>query len=144
MLADSPALQDAGIAKIKALLTGARPGLIAGAKELGSTMRQPLHLGAEVPNRGPAFTKLADDVKALRTKVMATAVEGSAALNAKDLAARALLETEQALSALADSYTEYDEASRTKFLAESVRLLKAAKVTGTAAGKALGIPWPLQ
>ncbi len=144
MPADSPALQDAGLAKIKALLTEARPRLIAGAKALGAEMRQPLHAGEDLPNSRPAITKLADEVKALRTRVMSTAVEGDAASSAKDLTARALLETEQSLSELAESYTGYDQPSRTKFLAESVLLLKAAKVTGTAAGRALGIPWPLQ
>lgn len=143
MLADPPALQDGGLAKIKALLTEARPGLIASAKGLGAEMKHPLRSGEDLPDSRPSITGLAARVKALRTSVMATTVQGSVATNAKDLTARALLETEQALSELAKSYPGDDQTSGTKSLAESVRLLKAAKATGTAAGKALGIGWPL-
>ena len=143
MLANYPALQDSGVAKIKALLAEARPRLVAGAKALGAEMKHPLQADQNLPSSRPSITGLADEVKALRTSVMATTVQGAVAVNAKDLTARALLESEQALTALAESYGGDDQTATTKSLAESVRLLKAAKVSGTAAGKALGIRWPL-
>jgi len=144
MEADTQTAQDAGVAKIKALLLAAKPGLLANTRELGTAFKQPLAApGAKVPDRSPGITGLTQKLDALRAEVEGTAVQGAAGVSAKDLTVRALLETSQALGKLAESYGAPDQTSATILLAESVRLLKVAKATSLLAGKALNIPWPL-
>jgi hypothetical protein len=145
MQANPQTTQNPGIAKIRALLIVARPGLTAGAHELALAFREPLHApGEPVPDRSPAIAGLREQFEKLRTDVENLTVEGAAAVSARDLTARALLETDQALEKLGESYAAPDQRSATVLLAESVRLLKEAKATSAKAGKALGIPWPLQ
>ena len=145
MRTEPEVMQDTGLAKIKALLIAARPRLTAQAREVSSAFVQPLK-GPEdtVTDKSPVILPLIEQLKALRAEVTATKVEGASAVSARDLTARALLETEQALGKLAESYAADDRASSMKVLWESVQLLKAAKTTSTQAGKALGIPWPIQ
>ena len=138
-------IQGSGVEKIKALLLAARTGLNASARELALEFKKPPHApGEAVPDRSPAITSLIEKLKTLRESVEAVSVEGAAAVTAKDLTVRALLETEQSLGKLAESYTATDQSSSTGLLAQSVQLLKQAKATSALAGKALGIPWPLQ
>ena len=145
MQANPPIAQDTGVAKIKALLLAARAGLTAGAHDLAAAFKEPLHApGDKVPDRSPAIVALKERVEKLRTDVEGVTVEGAAAVSARDLTVRALLETDHALGKLAETYAAPDQASATVLLAESVRLLKDAKATSLKAGKALGIPWPLQ
>ncbi len=137
--------QNSGVAKIRALLIAAGPGLNSDSRALSVAFRQPLHApGDSVPDRSPAVALLIEHLKKLRSDIESTTVEGAAAVSARDLAARALLETAEALAKLADTYAAPDQRSSTILLAESVRLLKEAKATSAKAGKALGIPWPLQ
>jgi hypothetical protein len=145
MRINSEVMQDTGLAKIKTLLIAARPRLTAQAREVSSAFIQPLKSPDDaVTDKSPVILQLVEQLKALRTEVTAIRVEGASALSARDLTVRALLETEQALNKLAESYAAGDRASSMKTLWESVQLQKAAKATGTQAGKALGIPWPLQ
>jgi hypothetical protein len=145
MQANPQTAQDTGVAKIRSLLLAARPGLTAGARELAAAFKEPLHApGDKVPDRSPAIVALKEQLEKLRADVEGVTVQGAAAVSAKDLTVRALLETEQALAKLAETYAAPDQASATVLLAESVRLLKEAKATSAKAGKALGIPWPLQ
>jgi hypothetical protein len=145
MQADTQTAQDSGVAKIRALLLAARPGLAASARDLALEFKKPPKSpGEAIPDRSPAITTLIEKLKTLREAVEAVAVEGAVAVNARDLTVRALLETEQSLGKLAESYAAPDQASSTVLLAESVRLLKEARTTSATAGKALGIPWPLQ
>jgi hypothetical protein len=143
MEADTQTAQDAGVAKIRALLLAAKPGLVANARELATAFNQPLALGAKVPDRSPGIAAFKQKLGALRADVEGTAVQGAGGVSAKDLTLRALLETDQALRKLAESSLAPDQTSATILLAESVRLLKAAKATSLLAGKALNIPWPL-
>jgi hypothetical protein len=137
--------QNPGIAKIRALLLAARPGLTTAGRAAAVAFQQPPAApGDPVPDRSPAIGPLLQQVTTLRGQVEGVTVQGAAAVSARDLTARALLETEQSLAKLAESYGAPDQPSATALLAESVRLLKAAKATGVLAGKALGIPWPLQ
>ena len=144
MQADTQTAQDSGVAKIRALLLAARPGLAADARELAAEFKQKHAPGEPIPNRSSAITVLIEKMKTLREAVEAVAVEGAAPVSARDLTVRALLEIEQSLGKLAESYAAPDQASSTSLLAESTRLLKEARTTSTKAGKALGIPWPLQ
>ena len=145
MPTDQRTIQDTGVAKIKALLLEARPGLNAAARELALEFRKPPSIpGEAIPDRSPAITVLIDKLKTLREAVAAVTVEGAAATSARDLTVRALLETEQSLGKLAESYGVADQASSTALLAQSVQLAKQSKATSALAGKALGIPWPLQ
>ncbi len=144
MEADTQTVQDPGVAKIRALLLAAKPGLLANVRELATAFRQPLAApGAAVPDRSPGIAGLKNKLEALRSEIEGTAVQGAAAVSAKGLTVRALVETDQALGKLAETYAAPDQTSATILLAESVRLLKLAKTTGGLAGKALGIPWPL-
>ncbi len=145
MQVDHHTAQDPVVAKIRALLIAARPQLAAEGRELALAFKQPLHTpGEPVPDRSPAIARLIEHLKTLRADVESATVEGAAAVSARDLTARALLETEQALGKLAETYAAPDQRSSTVLLAESVRLLKEAKATSVKAGKALNIPWPLQ
>jgi len=145
MQVKSQTTQNPGIAKIRALLLAAQPGLDADARALTVEFRQALHApGDSIPDRSPAFALLIEHLKTLRSDVEGTTVEGAAAVNARDLTVHALLETEQAMAKLAETYAAPDQRSATILLAESNRLLKDAKATSTKAGKALGIPWPLK
>lgn len=145
MQANPQTTQNPGIAKIRALLLAAQPGLDADARALSVAFRQPLHApGDSIPDRSPAVAVLIEHLKALRSDVEGTTVEGAAAVNARDLTAHTLLETEQAMAKLAETYAALDQRSATILLSESNRLLKAAKASSTKAGKALGIPWPLK
>ena len=142
---DTRRAQDPGVAKIRALLIAARPQLAAEGRELALAFQQPLHApGEAVPDRSPAIALLIEHLKTLRTDVESATVDGAAAVSARDLTARGLLETNQALGKLAETYAAPDQASATELLAESVRLLNEAKATSAKAGKALGIPWPLR
>ena len=143
MEADTQIAQDAGVAKIRALLLAAKPGLVANARELATAFNQPLAPGAKVPDRSPGIAAFKQKLGALRADVEGTAVQGAGGVSAKDLTLRALLETDQALRKLAESSLAPDQTSATILLADSVRLLKAAKATSLLAGKALNIPWPL-
>lgn len=145
MRTDSEVMQDTGLAKIKTLLIAARPRLTAQSREISSAFTQPLkEPGDTVTDKSPVILKLVEQLKALRAEVTATKVEGAAAISARDLTVRALLESEQGLSKLAESYSTSDRAASMKILWESVQLQKAAKITSTQAGKALGIAWPLR
>jgi len=145
MLTDSEVMQDTGLAKIKTLLIAARPRLTAKSREVSSAFTQPPQgPNGTVSDKSPAILQLAEQLKALRVEVAATKVEGASAINARDLTVRALLESEQGLSKLAESYSTSDRAASMKILWESVQLQKAAKTTSTQAGKALGIAWPLR
>lgn len=145
MQASTHTTQDPGVAKIRGLLLAARPELTAEARSLSNAFKEPLKApGEAIPDRSPAVALLIDHVKTLRSGVEGTTVQGAAAASARDLTVRALLETEQALAKLAETYAAPDQRSVTVLLSESVRLLKAAKLTSAKAGKALGIPWPLQ
>lgn len=138
-------IQGTGVEKIKALLLAARTGLNAGARELAVEFKKPPSApGEAVPDRSPAITSLIEKLTTLREAVEAITVEGAAAVSAKDLTVRALLETEQSLGKLAESYGAKDQSSSTTLLAQSTQLLKQAKATSVLAGKALNIPWPLQ
>lgn len=145
MPTDFKTAQDPGVAKIKALLLAARPRLIADSRALAAAFKKPLSKpGEAVPDRSPAIAPLIEHLKAIRAEVEGVTVQGAAAVSAKDLTVQALLETEQSLSKLAESYAAPDQASATILVAESVRLSKDAKATSAKAGKALNIPWPLQ
>ena len=144
MQADTQSTQDPGVAKIRALLLAAKPGLVANARELATAFKQPLAAGAAVPDRSPGIGGLKAKLEALRAEVESIAVQGATAVSAKELTVRALLETDQGLGKLAETYAASDQRSSTILLAESVALLKKAKTTSLAAGKALNIPWPLQ
>ena len=145
MQASSHTTQNPGIAKIKALLLAAQPGLDAEARALSVAFRQPLHApGDSIPDRSPAIAVLIEHLKALRSDVEGTTVEGAAAVNARDLTVHALQQTEQALTKLAETYAAPDQKSAIILLSESNHLLKDAKATSVKAGKALGIPWPLK
>ena len=145
MPTDQRTTQDTGVAKIKALLLEARTGLNAASRELALEFKKPPSKpGDAVPDRSPALNALIDKLKTLREAVAAVTVEGAAATSARDLTVRALLETEQSLGKLAESYGVPDQASSTALLAQSVQLAKQSKATSALAGKALGIPWPLQ
>jgi len=145
MLTDSKVVQDAGIAKIKSLLMAARPALTAESRKVAATFTQTLAAqGGEVTDKSPEVIHLMEEFKALRTGIAAVTVTGAAATSARDLTTRALLETEQALSRLADSYIASDRKESMIILRESGQFMKAAEATGTLAGKALGIAWPLR
>ena len=138
-------MQGTGVEKIKALLLEARPGLATAARELALEFKKPPSVpGEAVPDRSPAITALIDKLKTLRQAVAAVTVDGAAATSARDVTVRALLETEQSLGKLAESYAAADQSSSTALLAQSVQLLKQSKATSALASKALGIPWPLQ
>ena len=140
-----PRTQDPGVAKIRALLLAASPRLVAEGRELALAFQQPLHApGEAVPDRSPAIARLIEHLKTLRTEVEGTIVAGAAAVSARDLTARALRETEQALGKLVESYAAPDQRSSIALLEESLRLLKEAKATSAKAGKLLDMPWPLQ
>lgn len=139
------ATQDSGVAKIRALLLAARPALNAEARSLSAAFKQPLAKpGDSVPDRSPSIALLIEHLKKLREDVGSTAVAGAAALSARDLSVQALLQTEQALGKLVESYGASDQRSAIALLDDSARLLAEAKGTSAKAGKALGIPWPLQ
>jgi hypothetical protein len=145
MQAETQGVQDPGVAKIRALLLAARPAILASARELATAFKQPLKApGEQVTDQTPGVALLQEHLATLRAELEGTAVQGAAAVSARDLSVRALLETDQALGKLADTYGAPDQRSTTILLSESVRLLKEAKATGDKAGKALGIPWPLQ
>jgi hypothetical protein len=145
MHTDTQQARDPGVAKIRALLLAARPRLAAESRELAASFKKPLAKpGEAVPDRSPAVAPLIEHLKTLRAEVEGVTVQGAAAVSARDLTVQALLETEQSLGKLAESYAAPDQTSATVLLAESVRLLKDAKATSAKAGKALNIPWPLQ
>ena len=145
MQTDPQRAQDPGVANIRALLLAARPGLAAEGRELALAFKQPLHApGDSIPDRSPAIALLTEHIKTLRADVESATVQGATAVSARDLTARALLETDQALGKLAETYAAPDQPAATVLLAESVRLLKEAKATSAKAGEALGIPWPLR
>ena len=145
MPTDIHTAQDPGVAKIRALLTAARPDLLAGSHEVAKAFQEPPSKpGEPVPDRSPAVGRLVQKLTTLRGAVESVSVTAAAAVSARNLTVRALQETEQSLAKLAESYGAPDQSSATELLGQSVRLLKAAKASGTLAGKALGIPWPLQ
>lgn len=102
-------IQGTGVEKIKALLLAARTGLNASARELALEFKKPPHApGEAVPDRSPAITSLIEKLKTLCQAVEAVTVEGAAAVTARDLTVRAVLETEQSLGKLAESYAATD------------------------------------
>ena len=145
MLTDSKVVQDTGIAKIKSLLMAARPGLTAESRKVAATFTQTLAAqGGDITDKSPEVTHLMEEIKALRAEVGAVSVTGAAAIKARDLTTRALDEMTEALSRLADSYIASDRKESMSILRESGQSMKAAIATGTLAGKALGIAWPLR
>lgn len=136
---------DAGIVKIRALLTAARPRLIADSRELAQAAQQPLHApGDAVPDRTPLISRMMEEIAKLRADIRGVDVQSPTAVNARDLTAKALLETHQALADLADTSVADDQTEAITLLAKSVNHLKSAQATSTSAAQALGIPWPLQ
>ncbi len=113
MQASPQTTQNPGIAKIRALLLAAQPGLDADARALTVAFRQPLHApGDSIPDRSPALALLIEHLKTLRSDVEGTTVQGAAAVNARDLTVHTLLETEQAMAKLADTYAAPDPGGR--------------------------------
>jgi len=136
---------DSGIAEIRALLIAARPRIVADSRDLALAAQKPLHAAGDVvTDQSPAITRLIEEIAKLRADIRAVAVSGPAAESARDLSLLALLETHRALADLADTYVAADQTEATILLARSVSRLRDAKVAGTSAAKALGIPWPLQ
>ena len=125
MQADTQRAQNPGVPKIRALLIAARPGLAAEGRELVLAFKEPPQVpGKPVSDRSPAIARLIEHLRKLRADVESTTVEGAAAVSTRDLTARALLETDQALGKLAETYAAPDQRSATILLAESVRLRK--------------------
>src|SRR5688500_313915 len=83
MEADTQIAQDAGVAKIRALLLAAKPGLVANARELATAFNQPLAPGAKVPDRSPGIAAFKQKLGALRADVEGTAVQGAGGVSAK-------------------------------------------------------------
>ena len=136
--------QDPGIAKIRALLLAARADLAGDVRALAQIGHQKVHGKGTVPDRSAAIETMRKKIETLRASVEGTAVSGTLAITARDLTARALRDNAQALAKLAESYAATDQASSLALVSESMRLTTEAKATSARAGKALGIPWPLQ
>jgi hypothetical protein len=145
MRAETESAQDPGVAKIRALLLASRSDVAGDVRELSAAAhRRAVTTPSTVPDRSAAIERMRKKIELLRAKVESTTVAGPNAVNARDLTVRALLETDQALAKLAATYTAPDQQSATALIAESVKLTARAKATSVQAGKALGIPWPLQ
>ena len=135
---------DPVVAKIRVLLRGARPRLQADQGELGLAYPEnPPPQGQRFPDPSPAIAKMREHLQALRTEVLAQSGGGPAGASARELTALTLLQSDQSLEKLAQSYAAPDAATANVLREESVRLLKQAKANSIKAGKALAIPWPL-
>jgi hypothetical protein len=136
--------QDPGVARIRALVRDTHSLLQADGRELGLAYpEEPPPPGQPFPDPSPAIAHMREHLQALRTAVLAQGGGGSTGVSARELTALTLLETDQSLEKLAQSYAAPDPASATELRGESVRLVKQAKSTSVKAEKALGIPWPL-
>jgi hypothetical protein len=145
MRAEMESAQDPGVAKIRALLLAARTDVAGDVRELSAAAhRRTAPTPSTVPDRSAAIERMRKKIELLRAKVESTTVAGPNAVGARELTVRALLETDQALAKLAATYAAPDQASATALISESVKLTARAKATSGQAGKALGIPWPLQ
>jgi hypothetical protein len=144
MATDTMSMQDPGIAKIRALLLAARADLAGDVRALAQIGHQKAHGKGTVPDRSAPIDAMRKKIETLRASVENTAVASTAATTARDLTVRALRGEEQALAKLAESYAAKDQASSHSLVSESMRLSTEAKATSVRAGKALGIPWPLQ
>ncbi len=132
------------VAKIRALLRGARPQLQADQQALGLAYPEdPPPPGQRFPDPSPAIATMRQHLQALRTEVLAQSGGGPAGASARDLTALTLLQSDHSLEKLAQAYAAPDPASADDLRGQSVILLKQAKATSIKAGKALAIPWPL-
>lgn len=69
----------------------ARPAIIAAARDFAQVFGEPLSAGGEpVANRGAAIEQLNQQVEILRAKVEEVTVEGSSAVEIRNLTLRAL------------------------------------------------------
>jgi len=144
MPARMQAVQDAVIAKIRALLTAAAPQLQADARAIDLSLpEEPTPLEEPYVDPTEAIATMRQHLQSLRASVLAQRGGGPAAASAQELTARALLETDQSLDKLAQSIDAMDQDSAGELWAESLRLTKQARATSVEAEKALGIPWPL-
>lgn len=144
MLASAQAVQDPVIARIRALLTTARPQLQADANAVELALpAEPTPPEEPYVDPTEAIATMRRHLRSLRTSVLALRGGGPAAASAQELTARSLLETDQSLEKLAESIDARDPESQGVLWAESLRLTKQAKATSIEAEKALGIPWPL-
>lgn len=140
METDQLTVQDTGVAKIRALLIAARPLLQADAHEFALAFPKKPVRGQPFPDPSSAISHMRAHLQALRAAVLAGAAAG---VSARDLTALTLLETDQSLDKLAQSYAASDHSTATELREESIRLANQAKGTSVKASKALGIPWPL-
>jgi hypothetical protein len=144
MLARAQAVQDPVVARIRALLLAARPQIQADGRALDvASSEQPPGPGEPYLDPGEAIAKMRKHLQSLRASVLALPAGGPGAASARDLTAQTLLETDQSLDKLAQSYAAADPAAATALRDESVRLIAQASGTSVKAGTALGIPWPL-
>ncbi len=143
MQAELKRAQDPGVSKIRSLLIAARPLLQADGRDIDLSLpKKPPPPGQPFPDPTPAIAHMREHLQTLRTAVLAESV-GAAGANARELTALTLLQTDQSLEKLAQSFAAPDQASANELRGESARLVKQAKGTSVKAGKALGIPWPL-
>jgi hypothetical protein len=144
MQTDQRTAQGTGVAKIRALLIAARPLLQADAREFALAYPKKLPpRGQPFPDPSSAISHMRAHLQALRTAVLAEPGGSAAGASARELTALALLETDQSLDKLSQSYAASDRSSASELREESIRLANQAKSTSVKAGKALGIPWPL-
>ena len=144
MLASAQAVQDPVIAKIRTLLTTASPQLQADVHAIDLSLpAEPTPLDEPYVDPTEAMATMRQHLRSLRASVLALRGGGPAAASAQELTARALLEADQSLEKLAESYDAYDLESKGALWAESLRLTKQSKATSVEAEKVLGIPWPL-
>lgn len=140
MQVDTHAGQDPGVAKIRALLVAARPVLAADGRAIDLTPKKPPAPLFSDPR--PSIAKMREHVQKLRVAVLAERV-GPSGASARDLTALTLLETDQSLDKLSQSFGASTPGSANELREESINLVKQAKATSVKAGQALGIPWPL-
>ena len=144
MPTDLHAATDPIIDKIIELLTYALPLFRDDQKEFAAAYpKQPPAMGQPFPDPGPAIAHMREHLQGLRADVLAQVGGSAAAATARELTALTLLQSDQSLEKLQQSYAAPNRTSANSFREQSIQLVKLAKTTSIKAGTALGIPWPL-
>lgn len=132
-----------GVAKTRRLLLGARRRLFADSRALVQVYERRPPAGRPIPDPGLAIAQLTEHLHVLRADVLRQSGGGTAGKRARELTARTLLETEQALAKLAKASHAPDQHSAVALVRQGLLILQKAKSTSLKAGKALDSPWPL-
>lgn len=135
---------NAGIQKTRDQLLAAVPVLRADGALMRNAVQQGPSAGKGATiDHTPEIAAMQEHLKTLRSAILAEKDGGAPAQAARDITARTLLESDQALAKLAESFRAPDQKSSLALVTESNNLVKKAQGSSVLAAKALGIPWPL-